>query len=73
MIDLEYVRNTIDGILAEKQAKGITPVACTKIEVMEEIGEAVSYFMNQLLAGGEYRAYYNINKIPLITRNTKQL
>lgn len=68
---LDYVRNTAERIIAEKEQSDIVPATRTLNDLMHEVREDLTECMRELHRKGEYRASVNVNKIPMLLRNEK--
>ncbi len=65
---IDYVRNTAQRIIAEKERAGKSPPCCTLSELMSELTDDVTECMRELHRAGEYRGAKNINKIPMLLK-----
>lgn len=68
---LDYVRNTAERIIAERERQGKSPASCTLFELMEEAREDITECMRELHRKGEYRASATVNKTPMLLRRNK--
>ena len=68
---IEYVRNTAERIIAEKEQNGIAPASCTLHDLMNEVRDDMTECMRELHRKSEYRASVNINKVPMLLPTQK--
>ena len=69
---LDYVQNTAERIIADKENRDINPACCTLSELIAEVREDIKECMRELHRRGKYRASININHTPMLLRTTKQ-
>lgn len=65
---LDYVRNTAERIIAEKERAGKIPACCTLTELMKELTEDITECMRQLHRDKVFTASTTVNKIPMLIR-----
>ncbi|MBD5173802.1 MAG: hypothetical protein HDT08_04105 [Bacteroidales bacterium] len=64
----QYVKNTAERIISQKEQRGESPACCLLSEIMNELREDVTECFRQLHYDGEFRASATVNKIPMLLR-----
>lgn len=65
---IDYVRNTVQRIIDEKERAGKAPLCCTLNDIMPELIEDVTECMRELHRAGEYLGSKTVNKIPMLLK-----
>lgn len=68
MLTKEYIRNIVDGIIAEAEAAGKVPACCSARDVRDALHEAARHFLNELVADGTFGVIRNVNREPMLVR-----
>jgi len=63
MIDKEYIKSIISGIVSEKEKKGIKPPNATLSEVLEVIRESSLACMREMCGSGELLTNKTLNSV----------
>ncbi|HAB41843.1 MAG TPA: hypothetical protein DCE24_08300 [Porphyromonadaceae bacterium] len=69
---IDYVRNSVERIIATQEQNGDMPAACTLNDLITEAKEDILECMRQLHRDGDFRATVNINKIPMLIRRENE-
>ena len=64
----EYIRQTAERVIAEKQSSMKLPAMCTIDDLVSAFRTDALNEMRALCKGGEFRGHITINKIPMIEK-----
>lgn len=65
---IDYVRNTAQRIITEKERAGKSPLCCTLPELMAELTDDVTECMRELHRADEFHGTTTVNKIPMLLK-----
>ena len=65
---LDYVKNTAERIIAQKEMEGISPACCLHSEIMNELRDDITECFRQLHYDGSFKASATVNKTPMLLR-----